>query len=59
MLEIKSMYTIKTCIKNGQYNKIKWVCNNVKKVKIIVLKESIVEQYLKGMNTVELEFKPR
>lgn len=58
MLEIKSMFTIKTCVQNGQYNKIKWVCNNIKKVKIIVLKESTVEQYLKDVNTIELEFKP-
>ncbi len=47
-IEIKSKYTIKTSVKNGQMKKIKWVSNNIKKVSIVILDESTVADYLKN-----------
>ena len=51
-VEIKSTYTIKTCIANGQAQKINWVRQNIKPVKIMVLKESETIEYL---STFDLE----
>lgn len=46
-IEIKSSYTIKTCLNGLQFKKIKWVSKNVNKVQIIVLKENIVFEFFK------------
>jgi hypothetical protein len=54
-IEIKSTYTFKTCIKGNQYNKIKWVRNNLKPVKIIILDEMKVHNYLKEFNINKLK----
>jgi hypothetical protein len=45
-IDVKSTYTLKTCIKSKQKKKIDWVSNNVKKVKLVVLKESFVKDNL-------------
>lgn len=47
-IEIKSTYTIKICMKNKQLKKIKWVNDNIKKVKIKILKEIDVHNFLKN-----------
>lgn len=46
-IEIKSTYTFKICRKTNQFKKIKWVNDNIKKVKIKIIQENVVENYLK------------
>lgn len=46
-IEIKSTYTFKTCRNTKQFDKIKWVNDNIKRVKIKIIQEDIVENYLK------------
>ena len=50
--EIKSTYTIEESRKSGQMKKIKWVCKNVKKVKVIILDERIVYEFFR-VNPIE------
>ena len=57
-VEIKSTYTIKTCIANGQAQKINWVRQNIKPVKIMVLKESETIEYLSRFDLEALRYRP-
>lgn len=43
-VDVKSTYTIRTCLKNGQIRKILWVRKHIKRVKLVVLKEKEVEK---------------
>ena len=54
-IEIKSTITFKNCIKSIQYKKIKWVRNNIKNVKIIVLNENKVYSFLKDYNLKSIQ----
>lgn len=45
-IEIKSTYTFKTCRNTKQFDKIKWVNDNIKKVKIKIIQETVVENYI-------------
>jgi hypothetical protein len=45
-VEVKSAYTIRTCRTNGQFEKIKWVSNNIKKVRIVLITERRVGEIL-------------
>jgi hypothetical protein len=49
--EIKSVYTFKTCIQGKQIKKILWFRNNISRIRIIILKESEVNDYLKTVST--------
>lgn len=57
-VEIKSTYTIKTCIANGQFKKIVWVRKNIKKVEIKVLNEEEILLFLKQYDIPKLKFSP-
>ncbi len=54
--EIKSTFTIKRCVKSKQIDKIKFVNSTIKKVKIKVLKESEVHEFLRNLNIKQYEY---
>lgn len=49
-VEVKSTYTIKTCKKSGQMERIKWVDKNIKDVKFILMTERKVKEIIKNSN---------
>lgn len=57
-VEIKSTYTIKTCIYNKQSRKIVWVRNNVKPVEIKVLNEEETKSFLSHCDISEFLYQP-
>lgn len=57
-VEIKSSYTIKTCVSNKQSKKIVWVRNNVKPVEIKVLNEGETKLFLLQYDISEFTYQP-
>jgi len=57
-VEIKSIYTIKTCIANGQYKKIAWVRKNIKNIEIKVLNEEDSRLFLLQHDISKLRYRP-
>lgn len=56
-VEIKSNYTIKTCIANGQYKKIAWVRKNIKNIEIKVLNEEDTRLFLLQHDISKLRYR--
>lgn len=57
-VEIKSTYTIKTCISNNQSKKIVWVRDNIKQVEVKVLKESETVLFLSKYDLLKFAYQP-